>query len=239
MLIWAKVYADVEFLTPAASDSYAASSLVITWQDSDLVPSLDDLVSTTIILCTGPNTDIVPLQELANEVSLSSLGESYSVTITPSLAANGLFYLQMTSTISSGGYVINYSDRFYLTGMTGSLEPTGAGDPPSRELHSGSSVSNSFTVPYEDQEGWTLKYAPMQKQPGHSVTATTYSRQYPSEAVTTTFLTNTLQPYAQSTTTMGWTYTPSSAINDASAALLPSQNGGSYEAKKKKKRWED
>lgn len=53
-------------------------------------------------------------------------GTSVSVTIAPTLGGNGTnaYFIGMTSVATAGGQVINYSDRFTLTGMTGTFDAT-------------------------------------------------------------------------------------------------------------------
>ncbi|KAK9363140.1 hypothetical protein V1504DRAFT_401644 [Lipomyces starkeyi] len=248
-----RVFADVQFLTPKAGVSYpvsAATPLTVTWLDSGTVPTFADLSTASLVLCSM--SDASQIHCFSNTFffqaqALSGFDGTYTATIPPTMSsqgANGQYFLQMTSLITAGGYVVNYSDRFNLTGMTGTTEyvyiDNTAG--PAREYHPATTPtsSNLFLVSYPDQDGWATKYAPMQPQPGTTVTASTASRQYPTSAISAIFKTNTMQPYALSTSTQSWGYPWTSVINEASPQPDPSANGGSYEAnKKKKKRWDD
>ncbi|KAK9377367.1 uncharacterized protein V1513DRAFT_476942 [Lipomyces chichibuensis] len=247
-----RVFADVEFLTPQAGVSYSATTpLTVTWQDSGAVPTFTDLSTASMKLCGMSDPSTIYCQQPENSFifqgqTLSGLGGTYSAVIPVAMGANGQYFLQMTSIIAAGGYVVNYSDRFNLTGMTGAMEfvyidntdgPARQYDPATTPT---SSTSDLFLVSYPYQDGWATKFAPMQRQPGTTVTASTASRRFPTSAISAIFKTNTLQPYAQSTVTLSWDYTPTSVINGASPQPNPSANGGSYEAnKKKKKRWDD
>jgi len=72
-------------------------------------------------------------------------------------------------------------------------------------------MSASMAIPYTLQAGPT-RYAPMQTQPGKSITATETRRQYPTSAYTI-FTTKGPAPNIQTTVTQGWDYTLSSKIN--------------------------
>ncbi|KAK9449853.1 uncharacterized protein V1518DRAFT_414852 [Limtongia smithiae] len=255
------VYADVEFLTPVSGESYSADdTFQITWQESGDVPALSTVTTTSIILCTGSNDDIVQLSTLVDGESLSSLDGGLNVTLNAAVAADGTYFIKMQSIISTG-YVINYSDRFTLTGMTGSQEASDGGSTtaPSRVYYtdgttvvgtttfntvtttssyvSQSVITNSFDVPYQYQGTWTLKYAPMQTQPGTTITATKTARLYPTSSVTI-FTTNTLPPQAYSTTTTAWDYVMTTVVNDASAQPNPSI-AGHHARFVRKRRWDD
>jgi hypothetical protein len=49
------VFADVEFVAPAAGDSIPGLTLSIQWQDSGLDPPLTDLSTYQMFLCAGGN----------------------------------------------------------------------------------------------------------------------------------------------------------------------------------------
>ncbi|KAK9317515.1 hypothetical protein V1522DRAFT_360715 [Lipomyces starkeyi] len=243
-----RVFADVQFLTPKAGVSYpvsAATPLTVTWQDSGTVPTFADLSTASLKLCgMSDASQFNCFSFLFQAQALSGFGGTYTATIPIAQGANGQYFLQMTSLITAGGYVINYSDRFNLTGMTGTTEYAYIDNTvgPVRQYNPATTPtsSNLFDVSYPYQDGWTIKYAPMQPQPGTTVTASTASRQYPTSAISAIFKTNTIQPYALSTTTQPWLYPWTSVINEASPQPDPSANGGSYEEnKKKKKRWDD
>ncbi|KAK9460799.1 uncharacterized protein V1516DRAFT_677688 [Lipomyces oligophaga] len=252
LLVCRAVVADVSFVTPAKADSYSASSAItITWESSGEDPAYSDLTTATLNLCTGPDDAIDSLYTIFNSQTLSSLDGTYSFTVDAALAASGYFYFQMTSIISSGGYVINYSDRFQITEMTGTLEPTYGDslDGPDREVHDTSTTTtaitsgNIFTTPYISQADWLTKYAPMQRQPGTTITTTNTKPLYSTSAISSIFLTNTMRASQVTTLTSGWDYTMTSVINDASPRPNPSENGGSYETEAKRKklmnRWDD
>lgn len=92
----------------------------------------------------------------------------------------------MISVSATGGTVINYSDRFTMTGMTGSFSTTviqgiasisGTDGPPSvndvtstTPTTAAAAEGGEYTVAYYLQTGLT-KYAPMQPVPGTKITA--------------------------------------------------------------------
>ncbi|KAK7205045.1 glycoprotein [Myxozyma melibiosi] len=244
--------AAMKFTSPEAGDSFDVSDGVeIKWKDNGDDPALDTLTSVTILLCTGSNSNINCFLSLAASVALSTLDDSYAATISQSAAASGSFYFQLTSLVNGGpGYVISYTPRFTLTGMSGTVEPSDGGDtdPPDTVYVEGSTTSgaatgtaitNSFDVPYIDQATWLTKYAPMQTQPGSTVTATGTKPLY-SATSWTAFTTFAASASQVTTLTQGWDYTLTSLVNEAPTAASPSDNGGSHQKLKKlKKRWDD
>ncbi|GME83367.1 unnamed protein product [Ambrosiozyma monospora] len=245
--------ADVSISSPAAGDKYSADDkITIKWSDDGDSPDLDSVSQYNIVLCTGSNSDI---EALGNPVQVSKGETSYDFTVDPTVAADGSFYFQIYATLSDGGSTIHYSPRFTLSDMTGSKEPSGSGDPPEAEVNdnggtTASDISASFTVPYTAQTGKT-RYAPMQTQPGSTVTATTWTRKFPASSVTY-YTSNSPSPVVHSTVTPGWSYTMSSVINYATPAPFPSSLGwypasqrlvsaslDSSHKRMKKRRWDD
>lgn len=134
------------------------------------------------------------------------------------------------------GYTLHYSGRFTLKGMDGVLTVT---FPPVNYItgpDGGTSITTgaagavidtrSFTVPYTKQTGIS-RFAPMQQQPGDSVTATEWTRKYETSAVT--YFSKLQSSMEQLTTiTPGWSYTRPSDYNYATPAPFPTNNGGWY-----------
>ena len=114
---------------------------------------------------------------------------------------------------ATGGTVINYSDRFTLSGMTGTFPPnvqagikdiTGTSGPATEnnvvdnaDAAAGAGGGN-FGQAYSLQTGLT-KYAPMQKKPGTKITAKTPSMQYPTSSFK---LATTILPTPKQVTTV-------------------------------------
>ena len=107
-------------------------------------------------------------------------------------------FIKMISIATAGGQVINFSERFSLSGMTGIFPPTLLTDlqlvsdtkgPPTLNQVAGAQPGGSvgagdpqFRVPYTMQTGNT-KYAPMQPLPPTKITQTKTSRLHPTSAV--------------------------------------------------------
>lgn len=250
--------ADVEITAPKAGDSFSGSSgkatFDIKWKDNsddgDTL-SLDNVETYTISICTGPNSEIDCVDTLVKAQAIS--GNEYSATIDQSDLPNGYYYLQFYTVFKSkSGTTINYSDRFRLTGMSGSTatvsQPvTNTGDAPSGQTSVASAAINSasFSVSYTLQTGKT-KYAPMQLQPGSSISYTTWSRRFPTSAYTP-YTSISPSPNAASTITPGWSYTAKSATNTAASAGYPTYfyaassrvSKATLSAATKRKRWLD
>lgn len=157
-----------------------------------------------------------------------STGNQAEGTITAGLAdsTKNAYFLKMISVATGGGQVINYSNRFSISGMTGTAAATykdavpGGTDGPDGEdnaannADSGAATSAAGTgdgVPYPLQTGLT-KYAPMQPIPPTKITKKQYSPLYPTSAVTiaTTWLPT---PSIVTTVTASQTFSVSSMEN--------------------------
>ncbi|KAK8210095.1 Cell wall synthesis protein kre9 precursor [Zalaria obscura] len=153
----------------------------------------------------------------------------------------------MISTATAGGTVINYSDHFTITGMTGTFSTnvkTGlaslsgtAGPDTVNDVSSGDTASAAvsgdvFTVPYYLQTG-LIKYAPMQPIPPTKITAKSQSMLNPTSAFTiaTTWM---KQPSVTLTVTESQTFSASSIENTAAAASQPTGDMAKFLA-----RWKD
>ncbi|VEU21841.1 DEKNAAC102850 [Brettanomyces naardenensis] len=256
ILLAAAVNADVGITSPADGSTVQASSGTVSvdlqWKDDGVAPDLNEATAFTFKLCTGPNSNIQGI-DVVKTVSAGSIsGDKYTAKFDASQYASGLYYVQIYTTFSTGGYTIHYSPRFSVTGLTGSTAASGSGDPPAaQESIPGAAVdSKSFTIPYTAQTGIT-RYAPMQMQPGSTITVTTWSRIFPTSAVTY-YTTMKPSPDVSSTITPGWSYSMESLINQATPAAFPSEVGW-YPAsqrlesatlerslrKIKKRRWDD
>lgn len=114
--------ADVEFTEPAAGANLTAGQIDVQWKDSGISPLISELTQYTLSLMVGGNdlNDMQPVATFESAGSYSS-GSTAHGTIPEGIAAdipNGFFF-RMTSTRQAGGVVINYSDRFSITGLTG------------------------------------------------------------------------------------------------------------------------
>ena len=249
------VQADVTISSPTSDKTYTAVGGSVTvplkWFDDSNYPPLDKIESYTFSLCYGPNTDIsnvytIGKQIPSTDITVTTNGDSkiysYDSVIPASIVGNGQFYIQVYAVVKGQqGDTIHYSPRFSLSGMTGAatFTYTYSTQPPAiTEIHTGDSNnggttinSASFSIPYTLQTGKT-RYAPMQMQPGSKVTATTWTRKFPTSKVT--FYSTYRKSLDQvSTITPGRSYAMTSDINFASPALMPSANGGWYNPSKR------
>lgn len=138
----------------------------------------------------------------------------------------------MISVATVGGTVINYSNRFTLSGMTGifsqtiadgllGLSGTSGPDTVNNVVGSGTTSAAAaegvWGVPYNLQSGLT-KYAPMQPIPPTSITATNTSPLWPTSSV---ILASTYLPIPSVVTTLTQpqTFIVSSHANTVSAVF--------------------
>ena len=146
----------------------------------------------------------------------------------------------------TGGTVTNYSNRFSLSGMTGTFPAavttglsglSGTSGPATENnfaaaganaADAGGSVAAGASVTYTAQTG-PIRYAPMQGKPGTKITAKSASPRYPTSSVNIakTWLPT---PEAITTQTISATYSTSSHANtvcNSSDRAAASANGPS------------
>lgn len=111
--------------------------------------------------------------------------------------------------------------------MSGTFTPTQLADqkvgdkspPPSQNLIAqvADAAGDEISVTYTMQTGET-RYAPMQTQPGTTITAKSASRPYPSSSYSVFKSGQWPQPNVQTTITAAWTYTRTSLVNTVSSS---------------------
>lgn len=227
--------ADFLISSPAAGVTISADKgLTLEFSDDGNTPTFAQIADTKVLLCTGSNADIDCLATVGTlaPATYTTAKTSIAIALAPylALASNGPYYLQLYSTSTLGGFSIQYSQRFALTGMTGTLQATDGGDvaPPDAQVDvagagaAGAAAGLSLgTVPYTLQTGKT-RYAPMQTQPGTKVTyKLSASRRFPTSQVTL-FTDYTMQPLQKTTITPSWSYTVVQGPNWAATAASPS-----------------
>lgn len=234
LLSFKRCLAQLVVESPAAGKTFTVVggevTIPITWEDDGDDPTNDEIASYTFVLCTGPNDAIHGLQQLKGITPSEVSGDSYSAVFDASMGADGLYYVQIYCTLSNGGYLIRYTNRVELSGMSGTYAASGTGssrdgetDADDDAASNNADTSASFTVPYTLQTGKT-RFAPMQMQPNSEITVSTWSRRFPSSAVTY-YSTFASEPKIISTKTPGWSYTMSSFVNYATPAPFPSEVG--------------
>lgn len=232
--------ADVEFTVPAAGASVpGGTAFTVTWQDSGVAPSISDLTAYQLFLESGSNTAPQQLYQftLANG-GVFSAGSTVTVTVPTDTGGSttNAYFLKIISTAAAGGTVTNYSNRFTLTGMTGTfsaavtealLTVSGTSGPPTVNDVTGTSESSAVAegvwgTPYNLQTGLT-KYAPMQPVPPTAITATNTSPLWPTSSVS---LASTFLPIGSIVTTLTQpqTFSVSSHQNTASPASQPTDD---------------
>lgn len=247
--LFALIRADVNIVEPGPGDTFSGAdgtvSINLKWVDNGAYPPLDKVAYYLFSLCYGPNTKIQCVYKPDTKITPDDLDKddagtySYKFDIQSSMVGSGQFYVQVFAWVDGQGYTLHYTPRIELTNMGGPttfelLTYTDTIQPvPQTSIRTGTDTntqsfdaSSVYSLPYTEQ---TLKtrVAPIQQQPGTKVTATTWSRRYPTSAVTfySTFRSSLDQ---LSTLTPAWNYTVSSAVNYATPAAMPSDNGGWY-----------
>jgi len=142
-------------------------------------------------------------------------------------------FLGIVSTATAGGTVTNFSNRFTLTGMTGTFSAAvttalknvvGTTGPDrinqvaaAAPAAGAGAAAGAWGTPYNEQEGLT-RYAPMQPVPGTKITATNTVPLWPTSSVVlaTTFLP---VPSIVTTLTQAGTFSVSSHANTVGPML--------------------
>ncbi|EWC44473.1 hypothetical protein DRE_06741 [Drechslerella stenobrocha 248] len=226
----AAVHAEVLFSTLAGKSFTGGRTFTVSWKDDGNEPKLVVNNAFTLDLCTGSNSDIYPLTTLvAGQTFLGAQGTA-SVNVLPGIAGNGAsYFLRMTWTAAEGT-VVNYSQRFAMTGMVGVFTPpqiqaNAVGDttPPKAEHPVRPLVldpeGGQYAVPYNQQSG-DVRYAPMQPRPGSVITANKMKRLNPTSAYTV-FTTKGPAPGVTTTVTQPMTYALTTVVNEAEPAPMP------------------
>lgn len=120
-------------------------------------------------------------------------------------------FLKIQSIGAKGEQVINYSDRFTISGMTGvfpanvvtGLKTVSGTDGPSSTAQEAPAAGaggaeGQYAIPYAEQTG-LIKYAPMLTPPGPKITAKKAKARYPTSSVS---FAKTFLPTPKQTTTM-------------------------------------
>lgn len=224
--------------------SYTVSSGIdLKWKDDGQDPPLKDFPKTTILLCTGSNSDIDCFKDTPlYDGNLQSLKGEKKLPLTQvsALGGNGPYFIQMVAIYKGQGQTILYSDRFKLTGMTGDKKASDGGDtsPPD-----GSSTAGQMSDAEQSSEGkksYTkqtkkTRVAPMQLQPATKVTRSLKATQrLPKSSVSSYFTTITGPPNVMSTITPGWSYTFEAATNWAKTQPTPTKAYAASAAQKSK-----
>lgn len=159
-------------------------------------------------------------------------GNTATATLTAGLGGNvkNAYFLKIVSA-ATGGTIINYSDRFTLSSMTGTFPAavtaglqtvSGTAGPAMQNDINAAQAGNAaaaassvdpsvYNVPYTLQTG-TIRYAPMPPMPQTSITAKNASPQFPTSAYTI-YHTIAGTPNAVTTQTAVQTFSTSSREN--------------------------
>ncbi|KAI9796628.1 MAG: hypothetical protein M1833_006068 [Piccolia ochrophora] len=252
--------ADVDFTSPQRGDSLRGGSTIrVEWEDSGEVPSIADLTSYSLFLCSGSNENPITLATLEEHGYFKNNHASVQIKVDVGASEPKNAYLLKMVSVGPVGTVTNFSPRFSLTDMTGtfsdeilaSLQTVKDGQSPLeiRQVGPGAAPVGApaaavppagaaapvgdFNMPFAQQDGPT-RYCPMQKQPGKVITAEDAEPLFPTSRIPkiqTTFLPT---PEAKTTVTQKATEVVKSRENDASPAPNPKDDMARFLA-----RWKD
>ncbi|KJX93204.1 hypothetical protein TI39_contig4366g00002 [Zymoseptoria brevis] len=115
----------ITFVTPAAGSTWPAGPFTVSWQDSHSTPSMSDLVSYTLTLLIGGNSDTTSqtIRTIGEPNSPVSDGKAVAdIPANVSASSQNGFYLKMVANTTSGSEIVNYSNRFTLIGLNGTTD---------------------------------------------------------------------------------------------------------------------
>jgi len=224
-------FGEVLFTNPVAGKSFVGGAeITVQWKDDGSSPVILETSSFTITVCCGSNAQIIPLATVGTPGNtFSAAAGAQIITIPPGLAGDGPYYFLSMTWTTTLGTVINYSDRFTMTGMVGDFTPgqqeanaAGDTDKPAAVVPQAPpppAGDSNFAIPYNEQTG-SIKYAPMQQRPGTVITAKNAKPQYPTSAYSI-YTTKAGPPGVTTTITQPITYPLTTVVNDASPAPMP------------------
>ncbi|KAJ6263160.1 hypothetical protein Dda_1721 [Drechslerella dactyloides] len=257
LLLASPARGEVVFTAPVSGKAFPANkAFSVTWSDDGNDPKILTSSAFTLDLCTGSNANILPLTTLVAGQTFSTAAGTVPVTVISTLAGPGAFYFLRITWTTADGTVVNYSDRFSVTGMVGTWSPAqlaanGAGDtdrppavhPAAAAAKAPDPAAGQYGIPYNQQTG-AIKYAPMQPRlvltaivgvlrPGSKITAKNMKRLNPTSAYTI-FTTKGPQPLATTTITQPITYQQTTVVNEAAPAPMPDDDMAKF-----LNRWKD
>ncbi|PYI25434.1 beta-1,6-glucan boisynthesis protein [Aspergillus indologenus CBS 114.80] len=238
--LFPQALADVEFVIPKSGAVLQIGDVLMAqWRESGRLPPISDLLHYDLYLCAGGEVagtyvGLLSLHMIYEDVALLSKGNvfargnSISFTLDPSLRETdaNTYFLKMVSW-GTGASVINVSEQFTITNMTGPVSTSVLHSlPPDSPLSDCEmsrhhelrkrQVEEALTVPYQLQTGPT-RYAPMAKKPASTIPAKLPTPQFPASAYT--IATTYLPPATvQVTLSASVTYSVASIENTASPA---------------------
>lgn len=166
LLFASTVLGDVIIIDPQKHQNYSNNDVVmVSWNETGIVPLLSDFSNYTFVLCTGSNDKIVAVKTLEEEVKVKQK-DIWSFELRVAVNSTNIYYIQV---FASGEryFSIHYTERF-IVGANGTLADHSDEDPPAavtvdRKVKPSTTINSKyFTVPYELQ--YTLgsvRYAPM------------------------------------------------------------------------------
>lgn len=185
-LLLKTAFADVSLYDPSPGTEIRMSSnesaqISVAWLESGTHPRLSQLHNYSMVLCSGPNEKIKPIQTLADEISSKALRKNdYTFNATLSeIKDSGVFFIQV---IAKGDKVvtIHYTNRFVVSKNGGKVDTTKAdvrSPYPETIFHGKKSQSLTsiklkteyYTLPYEAQATiGPIKYASRRAPPQSS-----------------------------------------------------------------------
>ncbi|KFX86183.1 hypothetical protein V490_09185, partial [Pseudogymnoascus sp. VKM F-3557] len=120
-------YADVRFDVPGPGGVVpGGSDFKVSWSNSGVAPSINELGEYSIALYSGSNDEPIPLLTLVPTGSFAETPSEVVINIPVSAGEQieNAYFLGIQSTTKSGQFITNYSPRFTLTSMTGSFPDT-------------------------------------------------------------------------------------------------------------------
>ncbi|KAF7879701.1 uncharacterized protein EAF02_007871 [Botrytis sinoallii] len=234
------------FSAPAAAAvETAATPFTVTWADNGDAPAIADITTYQLDVCAGSSA--ADLEVIYSVTASATLGSTVSTSVTVPAArgssVTNAYFMRMIATTASGNVIV-YSNRFSISGMTGTFVAvytiTGTAGPATVNNVADTAVASSsgtadegvYGIPFQSQTGLT-RYAPMGLMPGTTITATNTEPQYSKSDVV--LATTHLSPATIYTTlTQAQTASFASHPNTVAAASMPTDDMARFLA-----RWKD
>ncbi|RKF79792.1 Cell wall synthesis protein KNH1 [Golovinomyces cichoracearum] len=240
LLIFSLVYAYPQITSPSAG-AFLSGGVIFTvmWAESGDPPTIPELTSYELYLYTGSNASPQQLTRVTSGIFSSGNSISVAIPLAVGGSMTNAYFLGLVTTSADKTTITSFSNRFTLTGMTGTFSDairialeqvyssTGPGviknvAAPVALADSLPEEGDMWAIPYNLQFGPT-KYAPMQPIPPTAITATNTEPLWPTSSVE---LAKTLLPIPSQLTTItqSQTFSLASHANTAAPASQPTDN---------------
>ena len=246
-LLFASARADINIVNPTTPlvldlSALTQATIDLQWIHDSSPPKQEQIAHYGFVLCKKFQDKVIPIINLPNTPNEAELDRT-TVTINKDMAMDGVYYIQVTvQSFLNRDYTMHYTPPITLTGMKNEVfinDPRAKDNDnddlyyldPEMHLMRYINTGKASEMPYYQQSGRT-KTAPMQRQPFSTLRLglSDWTMANPRTAIPSLFREAVAFSVSlvETTLTPGLDYVIDWDFNYASAAPMPSENGGWY-----------